>query len=253
VARSSGYSVAVPPPTANTLRRSVELFRAFRVEQTDPRRFYGALAADSVAQVQRWTDLEEVLLLDVGGGPGYFQQAFRSEGARYLSVELEVGELAALGTAGSDSVLGSGLDLPVADAAVDVCFSSNVLEHVSHPWRMGEEMLRVTKPGGLVIVSFTTWFSPWGGHETSPWHYLGGRRARRRYVARHGHEPKNRYGETLFPVTAGAAIRWAKSRIDADLVAIRPRYHPDWATWIVHIPGVRELAVWNLVLVLRKR
>jgi SAM-dependent methyltransferase len=222
------------------------------VEQTDPARFYDALAADSVAQLQRWTDLDDALLLDVGGGPGYFRDAFCRAGARYLSVEMDVGELAARGTAAPDTVLGSGLDLPVVDDAVDVCFSSNVLEHVPRPWRMGEEMLRVTKPGGLVFLSFTTWFSPWGGHETSPWHYLGGDRARRRYVARHGCEPKNRYGQTLFPVTAAAAIRWARARPDADVVAIRPRYHPDWATWLVNVPGLRELAVWNLVLVLRR-
>ena len=39
-------------------------------------------------------------------------------------------------------------------------------------------MVRVTKPGGLVFVSYTVWWGPWGGHETAPWHYLGGRFAR---------------------------------------------------------------------------
>ncbi len=43
-----------------TLGRSVALFRAFRVEQTDPDRFYGALAADSVAMLARWTALDGV-------------------------------------------------------------------------------------------------------------------------------------------------------------------------------------------------
>ena len=38
--------------------------------------------------------------------------------------------------------------LPFRDGSFDVCYSSNVLEHVEHPWRMGAEMLRVTKPGG---------------------------------------------------------------------------------------------------------
>ena len=62
-------------------------------------------------------------------------------------------------------------------------------------------MLRVTRSGGLVFISYTVWFGPWGGHETAPWHFLGGMRARRRYARVHGHEPKNRYGESLFPVT----------------------------------------------------
>ena len=39
-------------PWRADLRRSVRLFRAFLVEQTDPVRFYGALAEDSVAQLE---------------------------------------------------------------------------------------------------------------------------------------------------------------------------------------------------------
>ena len=41
-----------------SLRRSVGLFRAFRVEQTDPDRFYQALATDSVALLRRWSSLD---------------------------------------------------------------------------------------------------------------------------------------------------------------------------------------------------
>ena len=41
------------------------------------------------------------------------------------------------------------------------------------PMGLIEEMIRVTRPGGLVYLSFTNWYSPWGGHEMSPWHYLG--------------------------------------------------------------------------------
>src|SRR5690606_39471967 len=65
----------------------------------------------------------------------------------------------------------------------DVCYSSNVLEHVPDPWRMAEEMLRVTRPDGVVFLSYTVWFGPWGGHETAPWHFLGGRHARDRKSA----------------------------------------------------------------------
>ena len=40
---------------------------------------------------------------------------------------------------------------------------------------MAEEMLRVTRSGGTVFLSYTVWFGPHGGHETAPWHFLGGR------------------------------------------------------------------------------
>jgi hypothetical protein len=36
-------------------------------------------------------------------------------------------------------------------------------------------------------------------------------------------------------------------------MAAFPRYHPGWAHWVVQVPGIREVAVWNLVLVLRRR
>jgi hypothetical protein len=32
-----------------------------------------------------------------------------------------------------------------------------------------------------------------------------------------------------------------------------PRYHPWWAWWIVAVPGLREVATWNLAVVVRKR
>ena len=69
------------------------------------------------------------------------------------------------------------------------------------PWVVADEMVRVVRPGGLVVVSYTNWLSPWGGHETSPWHYLGGYVAADRYGRRYGHPPKNRYGVGLFPVS----------------------------------------------------
>ena len=151
-------------------------------------------------------------MLDVGGGPGFFRTAFQGAGATYYALDADVGELSGMGDIASGTVIGSGMQLPFADDCLDVVYSSNVLEHVSDPWRMADEMLRVTRPGGVAFISYTVWYGPWGGHETAPWHYLGGRRARRRYARTHGHEPKNKYGESLFAVTTGAGLRWARSQ-----------------------------------------
>ncbi|MGC5022713.1 class I SAM-dependent methyltransferase [Micromonospora sp. DT47] len=236
-----------------TLRRSVTLFRGFLREQPDPDYFYRLLADDSVRQVGGYADLAEKVVLDVGGGPGYFAAAFRAAGARYVGLDPEVGDFSASGQLVPGMVRGSGTALPIGSSTVDICFSSNVLEHVAQPTRMLDEMVRVTKPGGVLFVSFTPWLSPWGGHETAPWHYLGGERARRRYLRRTGREPKNRYGQSLFPASIGDAIRWARARQAAvALVDALPRYHPWWAQWIVRVPGVREVGSWNFVMVLRK-
>ena len=238
---------------APTLRRSVRLFREFRYEQPDPDRFYSALAADSVGQLSSYLDLAGATVLDVGGGPGYFRAAFEDVGAAYWALDADVGELSGAGSIAAGTVIGDGMNLPFADDSVDLCYSSNVLEHVPEPWRMADEMLRVTRPGGIAFLSCTVWFGPWGGHETAPWHYLGGGRARRRYRRRHGHEPKNRYGESLFPVTVRAGLAWARRQRAGEVVDVLPRYHPRWAQWLVRVPVLRELLTWNLVIVVRKR
>ncbi|MGH3739042.1 MAG: class I SAM-dependent methyltransferase [Micromonosporaceae bacterium] len=239
--------------TRPTLSRSITLFRTFLKEQTDPDLFYSTLAGDSVAQLRTYTDLKGKLVLDVGGGPGYFADAFRDAGADYFGVDPDVGELTTRGRPGPGMIMASGMQLPVRTGSVDVCYSSNVLEHVPDPGLMAAEMVRVTRPGGTIFLSYTPWFSPWGGHETSPWHFLGGRLARRRYLTKHGRQPKNRYGESLFAVSVGWGLRWARRSRDADLVEGFPRYHPWWAKPVIHLPGVREIVSWNLALVLKKR
>lgn len=243
-----------------TLRRSVGLLASFKHEQPRPDLFYGGLAVDTAELVAAlWADvvgseLSGHSVLDVGGGPGYFAQEFSRRGVSYFSVEPDVGEMAAAGIEVSASVRGSGMDLPFRDSAFDVVYSSNVAEHVPEPWQMGEEMLRVTRPGGLVILSYTIWLGPFGGHETGLWqHYVGGEFARDRYARQHGYAPKNVFGESLFDVSCAAGLRWGKSVEGAELVAAFPRYHPSWAWWMTRVPGLREFAVSNLVLVLRKQ
>jgi SAM-dependent methyltransferase len=242
-----------------TLARSARLLAEFRYEQRDPDRFYGAVAADTSAMV---TDLWRAThadgpaghtLVDVGGGPGYFASAFSGAGWDYIGVEPDPSEMHAaehVRRSGPGTfVRASGMALPFATGSVDVCLSSNVAEHVPQPWRLGKEMLRVTRPGGLAILSYTVWLGPFGGHEMGLAHYVGGERAAARYTRRHGHPPKNNYGSSLFAVSVADGLRWAAGT--GALVAAFPRYHPRWAWRLTDLPGVREFLVSNLVLVLR--
>ena len=252
--RSREASGAVLPPTPAAradsagLRRSANLLRAFRVEQTDPARFYGLLARDSVRMVGEHGSLAGRTVLDVGAGPVQFAAAFAAAGARYVALDADPAELRT-----RPAIAARGERLPLTDRSVDVCFSSNVVEHVPAPWRFADELVRVTRSGGLVVLAYTNWLSPWGGHETSPWHYLGGYPAAERYGRRYGHPPKNRYGAGLYPVSVAAGLRWATSRPDAELVDARPRYLPAYARALLRLPALREIATWNLWLVLRRR
>lgn len=244
---------AVRDRDGRTLARSVRLLRAFRTEQTDPDGFYGLLAADAVALLGRRVDLAGRRVLDVGGGAGYLAEACRAAGAEAVVVEPSRTELAWRGPVRGTAVIGDGVALPCRSGSVDLALCSNVLEHTPSPYDLCAEMIRVVRPGGLVWLSFTNWLSPWGGHETSPWHYRGGESAARRYRARQGREPKNRFGESLFPVHVGATLRWARGRGDVEVLDARPRYHPGWAAGVVRVPGLREVVTWNLEVLLRRR
>jgi SAM-dependent methyltransferase len=145
-----------------------------------------------------------------------------------------------------------GCGLPVRDGGADVAFSSNVLEHVPDPMGLIEEMIRVTRPGGLVYVSYCNWYSPWGGHEMSPWHYLGPGYAERRYIRRHRRRPKHECGVNLFRVHVGPVLRTLRARPDVEIVEARPRYYPRWCRVLVRLPGLREVATWNLMLIMRR-
>lgn len=241
------------PPFRATAGRSVRLFSAFTKEQSDPDHFYGTLARDTVAQLRRYTGLDGASVVDVGGGPGYFADELRAAGARCVCVDADDSELRLRDGALPDTaLLGSALDLPLQDGSVDVCFSSNVLEHVPDPRRMADEMVRVTRPGGTVYLSYTLWLSPWGGHETSPWHFFGGTYAADRFARRNGRRPKNDFGRTMFAVSAAEMIRWACTRSQVEVVDITPRYLPGWISPVVHIPLLREFITWNLLIVLRR-
>lgn len=239
-----------PTRRYRTVGRSASLFRSFLAEQTDPERFYTELADDTISLITRHEPLERRVVLDVGAGSTYFGHQFAAAGARYVAVDLDI---AALGSGPSrGAVVGRGEQLPVADASVDIVMANNVMEHVPRPGIVGDEMLRVVRPGGLVFISYTAWASPWGGHETSPWHWRGGRYAARRYEQVHGHPPKNLYGESMFPTKVAGGLRWARAQRGAWLVEAAPRYHPDWADSVLHVPGVREVLSWNLMMVLRR-
>jgi SAM-dependent methyltransferase len=219
-----------------SLRRSLALFRAFLHEQDDPEACYSLLARDAADQVEAYDGpVAGRTVLDVGGGSGYFTEEFRRRGAHAFLFEPDMAELGEKPP--EAAVVADGYLLPLRDGVADVTFSSNVLEHVADPETFLSELARVTRPGGLIYVSFTNWLSPWGGHEWAPWHYFGAERARARY---------------LFAVHIGSTLRQVRARDDVTVVSARSRYWPFLAETVVKAPGIREFATWNLLLILRR-
>jgi SAM-dependent methyltransferase len=235
------------------LQRSFDLFQGFRHEADEPEAFYRLLADDTVKTVASVCTLTGARFVDVGGGPGYVSEAFRAAGTVPLTVEYDYREATLHGRTFTDGIIGDGQRLPLRTAAVDVAYTSNVIEHVPDPRQMLCELVRIVRPGGVIYVTFTNWYSPWGGHETSPWHYFGGEYAARRYERRYGRPPKNRYGTSLFKLHVGEMLRWVHASPSVELIDASPRYYPRFTRAVLAVPGLREVATWNLAMQLRRR
>jgi demethylmenaquinone methyltransferase/2-methoxy-6-polyprenyl-1,4-benzoquinol methylase len=111
-------------------------------------------------------------VLDIAAGTGTSSMAFTASGARCVACDFSQGMLRVgaariaarqRGAKSADEparlvsfVAGDALDLPFADATFDVVTISFGLRNVANPKTALEEMRRVTKPGGrLVICEFS--------------------------------------------------------------------------------------------------
>ena len=242
-----------------TLARSVRLLGEFRFEQSDPARFYGALADDTVALVTSlWTSLHGVgprgcTVLDVGGGPGYFATAFTDAGLEYVGVEPDASEDACRACRGSGVAAASSgrRAWPCRSPTTASTSACPPTSPNTFPIRGAWAARCCGSPGP---VDWSCCRTPCGSarsvaHEMGLTHYLGGGRAAERYTRKHGRRPKNDYGSSLFAVSVADGLDWAEST--GMLVAAFPRYHPRWAWWMTRTPLLREFLVSNLVLVLR--
>ncbi len=244
------------PRTARRIDRArrgvderLELVRLFRREKHDPEPFYRALAQRSIRDLPY--DLDGARILDLGSGPGHFTESLRSCGAEVVPVELDALALAGAGEAPDGAVQADATVLPFADGTFDGVYCSNMLEHTPVVAPVIAEIGRVLRPGGWAWVSWTNWYSPWGGHEIVPFHYLGPRLGLRVWRRLFGEPRKNVPFDALWPTH----IRDVLATVDADTSLVRrdvfPRYWPT-QRWITRVPGLREVLTWNCVILLER-
>lgn len=228
------------------------LWRLFRAEKTDPEPFYEALAAEAAVDLDRRHDLRGARLLDAGCGPGWYVDALRAAGASVVGLDGDREALADRASPIPGLLQGDAARLPFADATFDGVVCSNLLEHAADTVGVVDELARVLRPGGWGYLSWTNWYSPWGGHDMTPYQFLGPTLGPRLYERRHGPPRKNRYGEGLFAVHVGPTMRLVASHPDLDIERVEPRYWPQ-LSFIVRVPIVREVATWNCVIRFRRR
>jgi len=64
---------------------------------------------------------------------------------------------------------GIGEDLPFADESFDIVFSIAVLEHVQDPGEVIREAIRVTRPGGTIVMNAPNYWSWYEAHYDMVW------------------------------------------------------------------------------------
>ena len=101
--------------------------------------------------MREWADLHG-RILDNGCGLGTYLDALAPYTVQRYGLEIEHDRaVAALSTA-AGIVEGVGEDLPFADDSFDLVFSNEVIEHVRDDGQYAAEMVRVTRPGGRILL-----------------------------------------------------------------------------------------------------
>lgn len=155
-------------------------------------------------------------VLDLGCGAGNLLQRLGRYG---LAVGLEPSAvLAPLARerTGLPVVRGSGLQLPLADASVDLACLFDTLEHIPEEAQALDEVRRVLRPGGLVFVSVPAYEFLWTNNDRVAHHcrrYTRGRLRRSLQAAKLEPVRLSYFNTLLFPgILAVLLLQKARER-----------------------------------------
>jgi SAM-dependent methyltransferase len=105
-----------------------------------------------LAMLQQYVALQDKRILDVGCGVGMYTSAFKRYSSHVFGIEIEHERAGAAREHTTGIVVSPGERLPFADQAYDVLFSHEVLEHVADDTLCVREMVRITRPGGHIVI-----------------------------------------------------------------------------------------------------
>jgi SAM-dependent methyltransferase len=121
--------------------------------------------------VRRWARLDGARVLDAGCGVGMYTEHFRRFSDSVCGVEIDFAVAAQARSRLAGIVTAPAEVLPFAEGSFDVVFSHEVIEHVRDDRAAAVEMVRVTAPGGRIVVFAPNRLYPFETHG----HYWRGR------------------------------------------------------------------------------
>jgi SAM-dependent methyltransferase len=134
--------------------------------------------------------------LDVGCGVGWSTYCATERGYDAVGVDLNPCAFEPPSRGGLRLEYGCGTNLPFGDNTFDVVGTYQTLEHVSAPERMLEEMIRVTRPGGVICVVGPNLLSPLNSIRGIAYYVWLNRPAVNILIRRPG-MPRHPFGNTL--------------------------------------------------------
>jgi len=168
-----------------------------------------------LALMAKWAPLTDARVLVAGCGVGMYASQIRqrySERVQAFDIEISRARIARQEVPGA--LVSAGEDIPFADASFDVVLSHEVIEHVRDDRRSIEELLRVTRRGGRVLLFCPNRWYPFETHG----HYWNGK-------YRFGNSPlinylPKRWRDRLAPHVRAYTAAELRGLLDLDSAAI---------------------------------
>ena len=215
--------------------------------------FYAFQADDAIKWLERCgVPLgPQTRALDLGCGHGVFGAQLVKRGCRVAFADEENLLLPELANAPFHKINIDRDDLATL-GQYDLVICSNVLEHLAKPTPFLDAAHKILSPGGKLYLSWTNWLSPWGGHEFSPFHFLGPRRGHLIYDKVLKRKRKHTPFENLYPTYIGATLKHIRQSPTLRLLRAAPRYYNEFA-FLIQLPVLREFLAWNCALLLERK
>ena len=222
-------------------------------KQGDDPTFYLLQAQDAVNWIERSgvTLGAKTRALDLGCGHGIFGAELMKRGCQVSFADEEKGLLPEISNA-SFYRINLDRDEIASLGKYDLVICSNVLEHLAKPKEFLDSVHQLLSPEGKLYLSWTNWLSPWGGHEFSPFHYLGPTRGHLVYDKLLKRKRKHTPFENLFPTYIGAVLAMIRQSPELTTLRAAPRYYTELA-FLIHVPILREFLTWNCALLIGRK